>query len=282
LAKRISQTLSILSDADELFILLSPKKLVFWFSQLHNALEFAKNSYCVDGLFKNDFCETWMDTSFNDDGREGFRIEVQAGILCLYDSLISLAKLIDAPLLSELVSQRKDFRHAVRLAFLQPHLPPYLLDGLSLDRSPDETFRPNVFLAAYLAQDLCSKDEWLAVFNVHLNALWHSWGGLSTLPVSHSLFSPYYTGENNKSYHRGDSWYFLNSLVGVVLNQCDSKKFSLFVDKLLSAGAKDILDLGYMGHGSEVSNALVQSGSGCLAQAWSVSAFLELYFSSHD
>ena len=41
----------------------------------------------IDSLAKNASQETWMDTLFEGDGRQGARIEIQALRLCMYDFL---------------------------------------------------------------------------------------------------------------------------------------------------------------------------------------------------
>ena len=108
----------------------------------------------------------------------------------------------------------------------------YLADGL-YNASRDETIRPNVFIAAYVYPSLLNNANWTKCFSYLLPKLWLDFGGLSTIDKSHHLFCNEYTGENNQSYHRGDSWYWLNNLSALVMHRIDKNKFSVYVNKIL-------------------------------------------------
>ncbi|MFP4523116.1 MAG: amylo-alpha-1,6-glucosidase [Candidatus Woesearchaeota archaeon] len=277
LGKQVTRYISLLEDIDSLFVVLSAQELVFWFSQLHNALEHAKKSLQKENaLFENKSCETWMDTQFMDDGRAGFRIEIQAGYVALYEAILLLAKKINSPLYSSLRVEHDALIQTIRTSFLRFDLDAKMIDGFFANGDVDQTLRPNVFIAFYLAPKLCSTNEWKKIFQAHVKKLWQPWGGLSTLSSKHFLFEPSYSGENNKSYHRGDSWYFVNALAAQSLYRVDSEEFAVFISKLLNAHAKDILELGFAGSASELSGALYQTGQGSLAQTWSVATFIEL------
>ena len=150
------------------------------------------------------------------------------------------------------------------------------LDGRNSEGLADTSYRPNIFLAAYLAENLCTKKEWKQIFDVHLQKLFLPWGGISTIDKSSTLFQPLYTGENNKSYHRGDVWYFVNNIAAMALYEIDPQYYSKQIQKIIFASAKDITELGFSGHASEVSSAVVQEAQGCYAQAWSAATFVEL------
>jgi len=90
------------------------------------------------------------------------------------------------------------------------------------------------------------------------------------------VHTPNYTGANNKSYHRGDSWYWLNNLTAICLMKVNAKKYKKYINTIKQASIKDILWQGGIGSASEVSSAAEQTGSGCLNQAWSDATFLEL------
>lgn len=277
LAKQVKRYIQLLSDVDSLFVTLSPQELVFWFSQLSNALAYAKKHVQKEnGLFENKSCETWMDTQYMDDGRAGYRIEIQAGYLALYEALLLLAKKINSPMYSSLRVEYDALTQTIRTSFLRLDLDAKLIDGFDAQNAIDTTIRPNVFIAYYLAPKLCSTKEWKTIFEAHLHALWQPWGGLSTLSSRNSFFQPSYSGENNKSYHRGDSWYFINALAAQSLFHVDQEHFGVFISKILDANVKDILEYGYAGSASELSGALYQTGEGSLAQTWSVALFVEL------
>ncbi len=102
------------------------------------------------------------------------------------------------------------------------------------------------------------------------------WGGLATLPPDHKLYQANHTGQDDRSYHRGDSWYFVNNIAAIVLEDIDFIKYKPIIKKIQLASVNDILQDGYMGAASEISSASVQEAKGCLAQAWSAATFVEL------
>jgi glycogen debranching enzyme len=102
-----------------------------------------------------------------------------------------------------------------------------------------------------------------------------SWGGLSSISKDHHLFQPKHTGHDNTSYHRGDSWFFINNLAAIVMSR-EGSIFKKEFESIFRAGVRDILNHGYAGHLSELSSASFQEAGGCYAQAWSVGTFLEL------
>ena len=240
-----------------------------WQQELAKALINAKKAHFEDGLFRNNACETWMDTSFNDDGRKGFRIEIQALHYCLYEAIIQLGKLLGTDI-SAVADEQKDFKEKIRESFLQDGR---LIDGF--DRQIDWAYRPNIFLAGVIAPELFSTADWEKNIDEHLEKLQMAWGGLSTIEKTNPLFQAEYTGQNNKSYHRGDSWYFVNNLTAKFLHQVNAQKYKDVIKKILDASAKDILDLGLAGCASEVSSAKEQRAEGCLAQAWSAATYIE-------
>ncbi|HLC65627.1 MAG TPA: amylo-alpha-1,6-glucosidase, partial [Candidatus Nanoarchaeia archaeon] len=83
-------------------------------------------------------------------------------------------------------------------------------------------------------------------------------------------------GENPKSYHNGDSWFWLNNLAALVMYGVDKKKFKQDIDAIIKSSTEDILWNGAIGHHSELSSASTQKAEGCLAMAWSSAMFVEL------
>jgi len=147
----------------------------------------------------------------------------------------------------------------------------WLADGLN-----DYTIRPNVFIAAYIYPELLTKKEWKTCFKNILPKLWLKWGGLASLQKDHPLFQEHHTGEIPQSYHRGDSWYWINNLSALVLRRVDRKEFSKYIQKITEASTNEILIKGTIGHHAEVSSAGAAESQGCTAQAWSNAMFIEL------
>lgn len=216
-----------------------------------------------DGLVWNDANTTWMDTSCDDGGRAGARVEIQALALALQDAHAKLCALTGC----------------------RPrHLPldpgrlihgGTIIDGLHPDGAPDLAVRPNLFLAWYAAPRLFAQEAWRAAFAAALPHLWLEWGGLASISRSDARFRPAYTGEDTASYHRGDSWYFLNNIAAMALHSVDPALFGEQVRAIMAASWRDLTSMGYVGYASEVSSAGMQEPCGCFAQAWSASTMLE-------
>ncbi|MEK6837039.1 MAG: amylo-alpha-1,6-glucosidase, partial [Nanoarchaeota archaeon] len=225
----------------------------------------------IDALLKNNFRngfifngseETWMDTEFNDDGRKGACIEIQAMQLNMYNLMCKLSKTATYKKLEQSLLQN------VRRFFWN--------SGILADRLNDFTVRPNIFIAAYVYPQLLSRKEWEICFDTALQRLWLPWGGLATIDKSHPNFRSSYTGETNESYHRGDSWFWINNIAAIVMVKINKRKFKSYIEKIAAASANDILWKGAVGCGSELSSASSQKAEGCLNQAWSNATFIEL------
>ncbi len=237
---------------------LNPAERSLVLKHLTSYLDFIK---LEDGLLHNNSKETWMDTTWQDkDGRNGARIEIQ----CL---LLSACKTYTL-----LIGKNHHLEAEVKSAVLKHFWnSKYLKDG-----SADNTIRPNVFIACYAYPELLSKKEWTTCFKNCLSELWLPWGGLSSISQKNSLFTAEYTGETNQSYHRGDSWYWVNNLAALVMHKIDAVEFQKEIKAIAEASSRDILELGASGHHSEVSSAKEQTADGCQAQAWSAAMFIEL------
>lgn len=210
-------------------------------------------------LVYNDAGQTWMDAVYDRDTREGARIEINALAL----AACKLAKKLGMPF-----EYHKDFEKLVRDSFWNGK---YLQDG-----ADDKTVRPNVFIAAYVYPELLSKQQWQKCFDYVLPKLWLKWGGLSTINKASKLFVDTHTGEDPRSYHRGDSWFWVNDLAAIVLNRFGKQKYARYIKKIVEASREEIMSMGAKGHHAEVSDAKALSSRGCLAQAWSDAMFVEL------
>jgi glycogen debranching enzyme len=151
-----------------------------------------------------------------------------------------------------------------------------LLDGLHPDGTPDMTVRPNLFLAWYAAPKLFGDEEWRSFFHAALPRLWLEWGGLASVAKDDPRYRARYTGENVASYHRGDSWYYINNLAAIAMRKVDPVGFKVPIAKIRAASMHDLLSMGFCGHVSEISSAASQEAAGCWSQAWSASTLLEL------
>lgn len=212
-----------------------------------------------DGLVWNGAHETWMDSI----DRDGFRIEVQAGILALYKFLYLETDNDQYKILLEDL-ERETIKRFYR-------------DEMLWDAPESGTVRPNIFLAYHLYPELMLKEKWERAFDKVLPELYLEWGGIASISQIDSRFVAHDSGEGSSSYHNGDSWYFMNNLVASVLYRLDPAKYSEHINELMEASTNDILYMGAVGHHSEISSAACQQSLGCEAQLWSSAMYLNFF-----
>ena len=147
----------------------------------------------------------------------------------------------------------------------------FLLDGVG-----DPKIRPNLFLACYIYPNLLAGEEWESAFDAVLPELYSGWGGVSSIGKSDPLYCPAYIAKDDQSYHRGDSWYWVNNLVAIVLNRVNKEKYKGIIETIAQASAKEISEMGIIGYHAELSPAEVQGSTGSLAQTWSSALYIEL------
>ncbi|HII72589.1 TPA: hypothetical protein HA265_07570, partial [Candidatus Woesearchaeota archaeon] len=222
-----------------------------------------------DGLIRNNPLETWMDTRWQHlDGREGFCIEIQ----CQYLNMLRFAY--------ELTHDEKYKRSMERMSLVVKNA--FFNGKLLADRKDDFTQRPNIFIAYYHYPELLSRMEWETAFASALPKLWLPWGGLSSIDTSHHLFTDHHTGASNQSYHRGDTWYWINNLAALCLWRNNPIRFEREIALISEASAKEILWSGSLGDHAEVGDAKELSSKGCLSQAWSAAFFIELMLEVYE
>jgi glycogen debranching enzyme len=247
-----------------------------------------------EGFAVNGPGETWMDAIYKGDDRSGVRLEVQVLRLNMYRLAYELTQKRDYKKLE------KGLKEKVRDSFWTGD---YLQDG-----KEDSTIRPNIFLAYYLYPKLLSEKQWKSCFDTALKHLWCDWGksrnipeenrgtpqnysakfcdqvprssaplgGLATIDKNHPLFCPEHTGENPKSYHRGDSWFWLNNLAAISMLRLDSEHYKGYIRKIINASVLDLFGGQIPGHSSELSSASSFSPAGSPCQAWSEATLIEL------
>ncbi|MEK7494003.1 MAG: amylo-alpha-1,6-glucosidase, partial [Patescibacteria group bacterium] len=216
-----------------------------------------------EGLVCNGPKETWMDTEYHGSGRAGARIEIQALTLAMFRFAGALTD-DKAYFLKE-----AELLRAVRAAFW---------DGNALaDGAGDTTQRPNIFLAHHFYSDLLLRHEWERAFISALDVLWLPWGGIASIAPTHPLFCGVDRGcdDQNRSYHHGDAWFFINNYAASSLCKINKDTFRPYINALLAASTNDILWEGILGHHSEVSSADHYVPRGCFAQSWSAASYCD-------
>jgi glycogen debranching enzyme len=199
--------------------------------------------------------DTWMDSIKREDA-----IEIQAM------KLFILKKAYEMTNKKEYKEKENKLKEKVRKEYF---------DGNNLYDAADKKIRPNIFIAYYFYPELIEKEEWEKCFENCLKVLWCEWGGLSTLSREDRLFVADYTGESPGSYHNGDSWFWINNLVGLVLADLNKDKFYKYIREILNASTEEILFYEAIGNHSELSSASELQGQGCACQAFSAAFFIE-------
>ena len=245
---------------------LSKKEKARISERLHHAIYLLLKYRTEDGFAVNQSKETWMDTDNLGDKRSGARIEIQALRLSMYNLM---SDFYDN---GKYLKLEQRLKRAIKKRFWNEK---YLNDGID-NGVADTTIRPNIFLSAYIFPAMLSTIDWKLCFDSILPKLWLNWGGFSTIDKKSPIFQKYHTGQENTSYHHGDSWYFLNNMAAIVLQKADSEKYKHYVNRILKASADEILWQGAIGHHSEISSAEERESSGCQAQLWSAAMFVEL------
>ena len=232
-------------------------------SSLEKSINGLLKFHTKDSFEFNEAKETWMDTDFGGDCRKGARIEIQALRLNVYRLMFELTQNNKYRILENTLKIR------LKQKFWNGQI---LADGLD-----DFTIRPNIFIAAYAYPDLLTGKEWEICFENVLEKLWLDWGGLSTIDKNNPLYTDAYTGEQNiKSYHRGDSWFWVNNLSALILNKINKLKFNKNIKKIIDASTEEILWKGCIGCHAELSSAKELQSKGCFNQAWSNAMYIEL------
>ena len=245
--------------------------------ELENMLE--KSIYTIkklyesrsnEGLIESKELETWMDTSPDSDKRKGIRVEIQF----LYHSMLELCEELSFILGKEESFGSIEFMDLIREKLI---LNGKLIDGFEeKEKKTLEPIRPNVFISYYINKNLLTKEEWENTFDEVLEECWLEWGGFSSITKNHPYFQSKHTGINNKSYHRGDSWYFVNNIAAMAMKDLNKDKYKYYIEKITKASVKDLKEQGFKNKCSEISSAEIQEAKGCWCQAWSASTLFEL------
>ena len=212
----------------------------------------------LNGLIHSGHNSTWMDTI----GREGYRIEIQ----CMYALVLEL--------LGELTGEEHYFEE--QKTFLAHVRELFFHDGYLWDGADDPTMRPNVFLAYLLQPELLTEEEWKSCFSHIIRTCSTEWGGLTSVDKNDGRFQPLSTGENNQSYHEGDSWFFVNNLAATALARCDTTIYAQTVNRLLMGSTEEILWKHFLGLPGEIASAADGESWGCGIQAFSAGPYLFL------
>ena len=262
--------LDLLKIAPHVF---TKKEITLLYTKIHQAISLQQKHHMRNGFMYSEPLETWMDTGRGYDERAGCRIEIQVLYLVQLELRKTLSFILSDSHYSTYESEQTVFSQNIHAAFLQNDV---LCDGITTSGEPDTTIRPNIFLTYYLYPNLLTNVEWETVFDRALDALYQSWGGLSTIDKSNTLYCETHTGQTNESYHRGDSWYWVNNLAAICLSRVNAQKYNKFISQIKKASIEEILQHGALGCHAEISDSIELKSLGCYNQLWSNALFIEL------
>lgn len=265
LAKRFEDFIYHLEKKGRLSNVLTQGELNIVYEKMYNSFEkiVANNWDSENELLKVKKGDSWMDT---------IDLEYPFDMQVLFLEFVSFLVIAAQILKREEINHLSEFESLLKNKIRDT----YLRNGILYNEAFKDKINSNAFLAYYIYPDLFSFDDWEIIFDNVLPHLKTSWGGISSLSRKDSEFKENYTGENNLSYHRGDSWYWINNITAIVLNDLNEKKYRPYISKILMSSTRDILKLGAIGFGSEISSASSQKAEGCFAQLWSSSTYIEM------
>jgi hypothetical protein len=266
LGKRIFDTIKKLEEKRQVPRFINNAELEELFDKLDNSFTclFDTHRDMETELLKVEDGDSWMDTI-----KINFPLDVQVQLLSYLSTLEKLSRLLN--------KKSKDHAYLLLENFFKNNLKKqYLKDGFLFDDIERTRITSNIFLIYYFYPKMFDKYEWEKIIDKTLPKLMTSWGGISTLDIENQKFTKNYSGENNLSYHNGDSWYWINNMAGIVLHDLNPTKYLKIIDKIVETSTKDILELGTIGYHSEVSEFENQKAQGNLAQLWSSAYYVEL------
>lgn len=266
IAKRLGDLIFRLDEENLLGKVFSMEELEFAYKKLNLVFNrLVKSSWDFENeLVKVKDGDSWMDTIHID-----FPLDIQVQFL-EYSSFMAV--------LSSMLGKQEDATRFLDLENLMREKirSAYFRNGHLYNEAYQDKVTSNVFLAYYLYPDLFLQNDWEIIFDNTLNHLRTSWGGISSLSKKDSNYKENYTGENDDSYHCGDSWFWINNVAAIAMADLNEKKYRREITKILVSSTNDILKFGAIGFASEISSASKQKSEGCFAQLWSSSTFIEM------
>lgn len=266
LGKRLNDFIKQLEKSEEVENYLSTKELEEILEKLEKAFDclFTKYRDEKTDLLITKHGDSWMDTI-----EINFPADIQIQLLSFVEILVKLSELLK--------DTQKQYNYTLLIDFIKENIKDkYYKNGFLFDNIENTRITCNTFLAYYFYRNLFNKKQWEGIFDKTLPKLETTWGGISSLDNKNENFVDTYSGQNNKSYHNGDSWYWINNLAGIVLTDLNYNKYEQTINRIVESSTKDILELGTIGFSSEISQAKSQVAQGCMAQLWSSAYYVEL------
>lgn len=267
LVKRIGDLIYALTEKRELHEIFIEKELTEIYEKLSLAFnKIITNNWDFDNeLIKTKYAQSWMDTI-----DVKYPLDMQVLLLEFTSVMGFLSQITSKKDTEKYLDLENGLRDKIRTTYLKENT---LYNDIDCT---EETHNCNVFLAYYIYPDLFQSAEWEKILDNSLKVMKTSWGGISSISKKATSYQPNYTGENNLSYHRGDSWYFINNITAIVLHDLNEKKYRSTISQILISSTNDLLKLGTIGYSSEVSSSSKQKAQGSMAQTWSSATYIEM------
>ncbi len=265
LSKRIMDLIHKLDSESKLFEVLSIDDLKYIYNTfLESFYKIIEKYWDVKKeLLKANDGDPWMDTIHVE-----YPLDMQVLLMEFVSNLAFIGKIIGEEDLDRFLNLENLLREKIRSEYY---------NGYYLYQEPNsKLITSNIFLAYYIYPDLFLKKEWELIFENSLKVLENKKGLISTISRFDPNFKGEYSGENNESYHNGDSWYWINNIAAIAMFDLNEFKFKPYISKILVNSSNDILKMGCIGFGSELSSANRVFAEGSLAQLWSSSTFIEM------
>lgn len=211
-----------------------------------------------NNMIYNNPKETWMDTEYKDDGRSGYALEIQLGYLMILEFLKNNGY--------KLTNKINNIKQALK-KFTENK---YIIDSIN-DKEYNSNIRPNFIIGGIFYPKFIEKNILKTHKTISDNLITES--GLTSISKQSKLYSKFYTGENNISYHRGDSWLFVNNLCKKLLKDIDQNFFKETINHITNTN-KSFIENGVYGALNEVSSAEIKTIDGCIIQLWSMATYL--------
>ncbi|MEO2154480.1 MAG: amylo-alpha-1,6-glucosidase [Nanoarchaeota archaeon] len=242
---------------DEKYLLLA-RLIDFW-----HLFDEKEKSFIKNKIFNLEFSvpiynlkgDTWMDSI----DREGISIEIQFYAHKFF-------KFFE--------NEEREFYYLRKS--LEKEIKKFLFNDFILDNLNNYEIRPNFLLAWYFNKELF-ENKFLDYIMNNLKQLLLDWGGLTTISFCYPLHYKVHTGIDSKSYHNGDSWYYLNNIAAYLFlnfyKENRGKSIAKFLKKealkIINASLNDLFNQFIFGAHSEISSAYKQESLGCFDQLWS-------------
>ncbi len=212
--KRLHDLIKELEQKNKLELFFKTEELETIFDKLDSSFIklFDKHRNLDLDLLNVDYGDSWMDTV-----KVNFPLDVQIQLLSFMGLLEKISRILN----------NKSHKHnyiVLENYFKQNLKNKYFKNGYLYDNIENTRITANVFLMYYFYPKLFCEKHWEEIFDNTLPKLQTNWGGISSLDKENENFKDEYTGENNQSYHNGDSWYWINNLTGIVLNKLNKNK----------------------------------------------------------